>query len=175
MTKNKKNKTRKKVLYLVIFLSLLSLSTALYVYLIKSRESNTQEQIAPVNTINYSEPTNQDKAESSRNKNEITQNMDKPIDVNQSSDLPISVTITRANRTIIGVYIEKLPEGTCELSITQKGIEKISMRAKVIAQADYSTCEGFSVESSKLDETPFNVNISVISGNRKGSANQEVN
>lgn len=175
MTKNKKIKTRKKVLYSVVFLALLSLSTVLYVYFRNNRESDAQEQIAPLNTINYSAPTDQDKAESSRNKDEIIQNMDKPADTNQSSGIPITITITRASRTIVSTYIDKLDEGTCNLSVTQAGVEKISMSAKITSQASYSTCEGFSLDSNKLDNAPFKVNISVTSGDRVGSASQEVN
>lgn len=171
---NKKNKRNKKVFILLTAL-LIAAGLSVYIYLKNGKELETQGQISPVNTINYSAPNDQDKAESSRNKDEIIQNMDKPADINQSSGTPISISITRASRTNVNTYIENLAEGTCNLSVTQAGIEKISMSAKIISQASYSTCEGFSLDSNKLDSAPFKVNISVTNGDRVGSASQEVN
>lgn len=90
-------------------------------------------------------------------------------------DSPISVLITRASRQSVGVYIEKLNEGSCSLSVIQNGSEKISMNAKVIPQKDYSTCEGFEIDSTKLNGSTFTVKVTVSSSGRTGSATQEVN
>lgn len=122
-----------------------------------------------VNNIDYGPPKPEDTI-TSPEKSSIQNQTTDPLDTNK-----ITVNITRANRNSVGVYIEKLNGGTCTLSIIQAGIEKINKSADVISQTDYSTCEGFDIDSSKLDSSPFTVKITVSFNGRTGVSTQEVN
>lgn len=174
----KTNKKRPSIKIKVsVFLLLIALAGFFVAYItnVKKGNDNNNDNVSnSMNTTNYSEPTELDKAESSRNKNSVIESMNTPVDEKKSPSEPISVTITRSSRTNVGVYIEKLAEGKCNLSIIQNGIEKIAMNAKIITQSDYSTCEGFFIDSSRLENTPFTIIVKVSSGDRNGSANQEV-
>lgn len=176
MKKSKKNlkANARAYFYAVLSLTILSLLLA-YLYFVINKNTPGQEPSNYPENINLSPPTEQEKKESNSNKDVIIQNMDKPVDTNQSSSAPISVTITRASRSNVSVYIEKLSEGTCSLSVTQNGIEKISMNTKIESQTDYSTCEGFSLDPNKLDSSPLKVIVTVNSGDRKGTVSQEIN
>ena len=122
------------------------------------------------NTVDYGPPRAEDSVISPE---KIT--TPKPDNKPTDTSAEISVLITRASRSSVGVFIEKIDTGKCILTVTQSGIEKINMESAVIQERDYSTCQGFDLNSTKLDSTPLAIKLSVISGNRSGSATQEVN
>jgi len=122
------------------------------------------------NTVDYGPPREEDSVTSPE---KITTPMPDSKSTNTSAE--ISVLITRASRSSVGMFIEKIDTGICVLTVTQSGIEKIKMESAVIQERDYSTCQGFDLDSTKLDSTPLTIKLSVISGSRSGSAVQEVN
>lgn len=122
------------------------------------------------NTVDYGPPRTEDSIVSPE---KIT--TPKPESKPSDTSAEISVLITRASRSSVGVFIEKIDAGKCVLTVTQSGIEKIKMESVVIQERDYSTCQGFDLNPTKLDSTPITIKLSVISGNRSGSAKQEVN
>lgn len=178
---NKKSrKINKRLVILISALIFCATSYALFYFFRKNTSDTdvtlTDESSELTSRINYSEPSSGEKSDSKRNKDEVINNMDKPVISEQTNtNAPISISITRATRNIVSAYIERVNEGICSLSIKQNSQVKISMSSKVIALADYSTCEGFSIDSTLLEPTKFIVNLTVTSGSRKGSASQEVN
>lgn len=155
---------------LLISIFYLDLSNKIKVFNNKedSTQTTNQNYSENVNKVDYGPPKPEDTVISPEKTNKD------PKEEVLPKGSPISVLITRANRDSVGVYIEKITEGICELKVTQNGVEKINITAKVIAQSEYSSCEGFRLDSSKLDGSVFKVTVSVTSGDRLGSTSQEV-
>lgn len=175
MTNKIKKHKKSKIIFIIpviLLISFVYLGLSGIINLLNNNDSpQTTNQNYPenVNKVDYGPPKPEDTVISPEKINTDTR------EEASSQDSPISVLITRASRESVGVYIEKITEGTCQLRVLQNGTEKINITTKVIAQSEYSSCEGFSLDSSKLDSSAFNVTVNVNSGDRSGSASQEVN
>lgn len=176
-------KIKKRLIALpLIFILLGVVAFVIFTIFIKPNQNQQNKPLVIVNQdekdkneTDYSPPKKEVIDESNNNKNEIIKNMDSPKQNEQINNSPISVSITRISRSNVSVYIENISEGTCNLSVQQNNIEKIKMTAKVLPQSGYATCEGFSLDASKLDSSSLKIEITVSSGNRLGKVSQELN
>lgn len=176
-TKNKKNILKNKFVWIifsilaVVVLFVLEATNSINIVGSNSKDlvGETTSRPTPSNTIDYDSPKSDDIVVSPEKSSTTEPKLD-----NSTKSGNISVLITTADRSSIGVYIEKISSGACNLSITQSGIEKISMTANVIEQRDYSTCQGFDIDSTKLDSSPFTAKVTINSDTRTGIATKEV-
>lgn len=182
MLKNTKNSSKKGLFtkkYAVVLVLLFVVSLLIGLELMGSInvfgknsggvEITSRDDVTKTVSVDYGPPKPEDSVISPE-KSSATETKEQLA--SQSSEL--SVLITRASRDSVGVFIEKIDSGICKLSVTQSGIEKISMTAEIIQERDYSTCRGFDLDSTKLDNAPLTVNVSVTSGSRIGAVSQEV-
>ena len=175
-------KINKKVLN-VPFIALITLS--LFIVIIKlyrdaemfglngqqtKKDAPSSDSTSRPNTVNYEPPKQEDMIISPEKNN--TPKPDSPM---IDSAAAISVLITRASRSSVGVLIEKINNGKCILTVNQSGLEKVSVESVVVQERDYSTCQGFDLDSSKFASTPITIKVTVSSNGRTGVATQEVN
>jgi hypothetical protein len=122
----------------------------------------------PIGDIDNSTPTDEES-------NPATDKL--PTQPNANAKGAIPVLITHADgaplqiRTVIN---EILTNGTCSLSLQKSGQQTVTKSAEIFAVTSYTTCKGFTVDTSHMAKGVWEVNVTVKSGERTGSATKEV-
>lgn len=83
--------------------------------------------------------------------------------------------ISDGNLTIRNTIDQKITTGNCKLVLTSQSSGKMVTRtADVIANPSSSTCKGFSVPTSDLSRGVWDISITIISGDQKGTLRSSV-
>ena len=105
-----------------------------------------------------------------------TQNFDGE-DPNKKTELTGVITTARVsdNNLIIRVEIDQfLTSGTCDLNLSKEE-KTYSENVSIFADASTSTCEGFNVPVSKLENGNWKIKIKLSSNDKAGQIEGEVN
>ena len=102
--------------------------------------------------------------------------------LNQPTSTPqadsVNVSISRANQSADGtlqvrVLVSPVTSGTCELVMTNKA-STITRTGEIVNKGTYYGCDGFDIVPADFSEGEWALQVSVTSGDLKGSATQVV-
>jgi flagellar basal body-associated protein FliL len=172
INKNKKNRILK-----IIALITLILVVAIACYLVvvsfmvkKTSDPNTEQKAeTPAQVIDETSPTQEQLDAANDIKEEANKN-------NPSTESTAITAVASLNEEVIRVQttINKVTnDGTCTLTFTKGSISKI-YTAGVQALSSYSTCKGFTVDSSELSSGTWNINVTFVSGSVSSSAKTSI-
>lgn len=165
----KKRNIPKKALVLgIIVPTLIAISTGTFVYLYKFNGSILGWQPNPIkelSTINYDQPTEEQKKAGEEVKQSTATGDSKPPAESGESKLPapspqpsgkgkVDITITAANQNGATLQLRSnilaiTSTGTCTLTLTKAG-QVVTKTTGVQALSSSSTCQGFDIPTSEL-------------------------
>jgi hypothetical protein len=150
--------TRKQVLIIAV-LTVLILSVSGYL-LVKARNSDPAQPSSIITTdssINYGPPTEEEKAQAEKHKEDLTGQMAENSESGSSGKKQITPVITNASQSgqdiTVNAYIEGIFEngGTCTVTFT-KGSQKITKTTESSADASTTNCKPLMVGRSEFNE-----------------------
>lgn len=131
------------------------------------------DSVKPINTVNYSPPTPQEIEEG----NQIKQNLIDSANSNSSTkDVTVNLSAYSQDNKggpLIIRTITSAKNGTCTLVLSKSETTK-SYSSQVINMGRYFGCDGFDIPASDLSNGKWQINLTVDSGDGKGSTRQEV-
>lgn len=165
----KTNSNKKLFIALAIGLILL-VSGAGVAYALVQQNTQTEET-EKVNDVDYEPATDQQIEDGTTIKEQTVENADQePADT-----LSLTLTSFKKNPTTyhVGVDIAQvLSTGTCTITLTPVGSgEPMTLTADIQPLAGYSTCKGFDILVSELNNQNWTIDAAVTSGDLTGSAN----
>lgn len=175
-------KARPKNIYLlsavVVVLLLGSLLGYAYWKPKQPSDSNNEPGIAPVNTINYSEPTKDELEAGEQIKQDSISNSADPSAGNPSNE-KIDIAIIFANRSGDHIRIQTqiniiTNSGSCSLSGVGPDGQAYQASAEVQAMPSFSTCKGFSVPVDALAPGHWIFTVTYSDEGKAGSAKTEL-
>lgn len=181
--RRKKQKTGKIFFSILVIVALVVGGFFAYEYLLKEDNNlnNNAEEPAQeepqINTIKAN-----DEAKPIDEKQKTEDGKEKIVkyegsDPNNSEQLTGAITYAGKTDTnlLIRLNIDQyLNTGTCKLNLIKDDIVEYSDTANLIADVSTSTCEGFNVQLSKLKKGHYIINIVVVSNNKNGTINGEI-
>ena len=170
--KKKETSTLKKTLIVVASLLLVGSMTYLVYGLVAHK--NSQKNDTPPNSIDYTPPTDEQKAAGDRQKEETTK---EPRDEITGDNRAINVTFTALNQVEGQVQIRTLidavsSDGNCTLTLTKSGTT-VTKQSGIQAGPNTSTCMGFNIPVSELSPGTWTVSANVVIGTQKGNATKD--
>lgn len=162
-----------KIIILIISLAVVAAAAYFsYVYIKQLNKEPVQEQ--GVNVVNYNPPTEEEKnAPTSNKKEENVTEAAKP-----TKDIPLTITasqISDGSYTIRAITNSIITTGNCTLTIKDTNGKTITTKESELYQLpSTTTCKGFSIPVSSLSLQKFVATITMVSGNKQGSASKEV-
>jgi hypothetical protein len=169
-TNIRNNKKRLTIAITAILLALGISLIAIY-YISNGSKSNSQPTPAqieerPVGDIDYGAPSD----------DEQNPTLDPQENFNEQ-DGSIGVSITYADGTPLQIRIlidEVLPNGTCTAVITKDSKTIATQTVDIFATSNSTTCKGFTIDSPVLSEGVYNVEVTVKSDDKTGTASKQV-
>ncbi|MGH7196894.1 MAG: hypothetical protein ACREGJ_03990 [Candidatus Saccharimonadales bacterium] len=146
--KNKKTNRKKIFALLVVGVALISLGV--YGWLQIPKNSSTQVSPRPVNDVNYSPATEEDKAAVDQRKEDLAKGQEQKPATNPA----ISLTVTRASQSDAGqplnirTVISGASSGTCEVNLTKSGQPTITKSFSVLFEATSAMCADANIPTS---------------------------
>lgn len=149
-------------------------------YLI-ARGNNTEVPQSPTITtdtsgIDYGPPTEEEKAEAERHKEELARQMEQESQPTGSEKKQVTPVITNASQNgqeaMVSAYIQGIFEngGVCTVTFT-KGSQKITKTSEAFADASTTICKSFAVSRSEFDSAgDWQVVVSYSSQTSEGSS-----
>lgn len=170
----KTNIRTKRIFLLLSVFVLIVLAGACFLLIRRESDPVQQTQEArPIGDIDYSEPNN----------NELNPTLDvidtpkestKPT-TPSSSPIPITITSIDGNPLQVRVLIsELLAAGSCSLLMEKDGSDSVLQTVDIFQSANSTTCKGFTIDRTNLSSGRWKVTITVSSGGRTGSTQQEI-
>lgn len=131
----------------------------------------------PVNKIDYSpaDPTENDEINNKKESGELTNDN---VDQTQPGE-PIDVVLTAAGQDNVGgpvvvrVLLTDVNNGTCSIKISKDDVVK-QFNRQVVNAGTYYNCEALDIPVSELSQGQWNLDVSVVSGDRSGTATASV-
>lgn len=122
----------------------------------------------PVGEVDYDAPT---EAES----DPATDNLPTGPDPAASGTIPMSITYAGGSPLQVRIVAnEILSSGSCELRLERGGQPTVTQNAETFVATSYTTCKGFTIDTSELAKGTWNLTVDVRSGDRRGSASKEI-
>lgn len=171
MVTNMRNKPRNKKMIIVITIVIALLIAAGLVYIFMPRttpQSSTDVKDKPVGSVDYTPPADEQVDPALDNLlSTPSANPDDPIPVSFSyvGDSPLQIKVL-AN--------ELLSSGDCHLSLTRVGATTVELDAKTFPASNYTTCQGFTVDTTSMTKGAWTVTITITSGDRSGTSSTTV-
>lgn len=134
------------------------------------RGGNTTIEIDdnPVGDVDYSSP---DETES----NPATDDLPTAPDPMASGPIPMSITYAGGSPLQVRVVAnEILSAGSCTLRLERGGQSTISQEVETFAATSYTTCKGFTVDTSGQAKGVWKLTVDMRSGERKGSVSKDI-
>lgn len=139
----------------------------------KPADNNKAAPARPVNDVQYTPADPTDNDEINQKKGDGTIDSQNQV----ASGSPINVVLTAAGQDVVGgpvvikVLLTDTTSGTCDIALTQNDIKK-SYSSSVINAGNYYTCDGFEIPLDELGVGKWDLNATVTSTDRSGSASQ---
>lgn len=182
--KIKRKRSYKKSLIIVAAVGLVLIIGGIVTYVLIKRNEAITSQVKPTNTVNYGNPTDEQKnagtdtKQQSLGKDNTTPTPAAPpatTPTNSKQQVGVILSINQPSDTVqIRAVIQALDGGTCNLQITRNGQTILTRSANVSPQTSYSTCQGFDVARSEIGVGDATVIVNFESTTYKGSASQAV-
>jgi len=174
---NRSNKTPTKITATIIAIVVLaSIATyAAFSYLHqKDSPTNTAQQKKSPEGIDYNQPTKEQQAAGTVQKNQAqTQaQSDKASTTNSNGKVTVTIPsiMSSDGQVRISTLIEAVTnDGTCTLSLSKDGTV-VTKQSGIQAGPSSSTCKGFTIPTSELSSGQWQATIQVQTGNEMGSA-----
>ncbi len=177
-----KKSTLSKAIYISAIIALAA--SFLFVVLEKSQVTNfytkpvisTQNDTRPVNDVQYTpaDPTDNDQINQEKQDGTIAIDPDTPEPTS-----PINVVLTAANQdtaggpVVIRVLLTDVSSGSCDIKLQQDSTIK-EFTKNVVNAGTYYNCEALDVPVGDLSAGTWALTVTVASGDRSGSASQDV-
>lgn len=174
------NKTKKRLPIVIIIAAaavLLGVGGIVFAYRGTLFSAQTQEPPSsrpqdPENDVNYDPPTQQEKEESERQKEEIIENAENPP---AASDTISAVIIRAEQRTKGGplsvrALVNGTSSGTCVVTLYRTNSESVVKEFPVSFEATTSSCGSADIPVEGIDKGTWNVSLVVKSGNLTSQA-----
>lgn len=173
------NKNKKSLLWLRIVLpvvAILLVAAGLFAYfnrdsffsLGKNQSTDNSRPQDPENKINYDPPTEAEKSEAEKQKEEIIQNVENPPTPSDT----ITATIIRAEQSSKGqplsvrVLVGGTTSGTCVLSLYRIGDNTVTKEYPVVFEATTSSCGRADISPDDIPgKGMWNLSVTVKNGN----------
>lgn len=178
MSRKKSNKTL-KIVIIASTLALLLLVGGVFAYKYFTRKSVVIE-----NGINYSAPSDEEKSTGDAIKQQGASGSDPvpeptPPASTTDSHSTVGVDITALNQSSGTLYVRTLIQtvtssGTCSLSMVSANGKTYTASSSVQAGPSSSTCQGFNIPVSSLENGNWSVTISFQNDTLKGSATKDI-
>lgn len=176
--RRKKQTSRKIILSLIVILFLATIGFGIYKIFFEPKK----DEVKPQNQSQVTKPTeNQDPQKPEEKPSE---EIKKPIqryeggDPNENEKLTGAITYTGAtsNNIIIRVNIDQYVDGgSCELKLIKNDKIEYQETSNLIADVATSTCEGFNIPRSKIENGNYVIKIDLKSNEKTGSISGELN
>lgn len=143
-------------------------------YFNNDKEQNESESSTEENDTSAIEEKTEEKDDVIKNKDEE----EKKIipydgeDPNKSEELTGAITFSGVSGAdlMIRVNIDQyLSDGSCSLSLVKDGREEYGKTARIINSAATSTCEGFNVPLSEINQGDYTIIIKLDAGEKSGT------
>lgn len=140
---NYPKKSFKKPLIIALVVATIVLAAGFGWYSFSNRSESPSSTTAPVNTINYDPPTDEEKQETAQKKEEIiNKSPDQAESTNSETDA--TVTITRANQAdnkiYVRTYVNGMNSGTCDITFSKEGQQPITRQVAITFEATSASC-----------------------------------
>ncbi len=156
--KIQRKKPRKKILFIVLVAALiLAVLAATYYFLVLSpNQKKSANTPSKVNTVNYNPPTDAQKQEGNRIKEEGLKNQTGQTAPTPPTNPHGTVTISRVGQSTQGgavslrTQVDGITSGQCEIIFSLSGQPSIIKNVNVISGPTYYTCENVDISSSEF-------------------------
>lgn len=139
---------------------LVALASLVYVYALGGNLFGWTATSESTTSTDSSTQTSKDPSGTDKKKNLIDNNDNTKDPINQN----ITLEATQKGSTVtITTKLTGYSDGECALDISSDG-KSISKTAEIIYQPEFSTCAGFSVNTSELEKGTWNITLTVTSG-----------
>lgn len=160
---------------LVSIVLLIALATWWYLSQQTGNTAQNQETLSVkdkgINEVDYSPA----KPEDSTPQTTEQSSPSSPSSPGQTTPIPMIITAANKNGSTLQVRTlvqELLSEGSCKISLD--GPSLIEQTAEVFTASSSTTCRGFDIDTSGLAPGSYLLTITITSGQRTGSASQEI-
>jgi hypothetical protein len=178
-------KHNKKIIRAFIFLLIVISLTLYYLSWLTKVESNVSEKVGDEQTnsqsnqsINYSEPSSDQKDNGDEIKNNILENINgNPETQEKKNNLEVIITSNAiSNSTLrLRVQINSIEsEGVCSLSLKDINNRTLFFSAELLSLASTSTCAGFDIPTSELTSGVWTAIIDVENSSKRGTASKVI-
>ncbi|HSX31925.1 MAG TPA: hypothetical protein VLF43_01585 [Candidatus Saccharimonadales bacterium] len=151
---NRSKNTRRRGLLIGALALLLGVAGAGAYYFAQSDNVASNQPVKPTNTVDYGPPTEEEKAETERRKEEITKD---DGSLPQSTDL--SVSIIRANQPSAGqpvsvrALVTGTSTGTCTVTLTKSGQPAVTKTVPVVFEVNSASCQGADIPAADFKQS----------------------
>lgn len=177
MVKIKKTKKRLPLVIIATAVILLGAGGVVFAYRdslfpTEAQDSSNDRPQDPENDINYDPPTQQEKEESERQKQEIIHNAENPPTASDT----ITATIIRAEQRTKGgplsvrALVNGTTTGTCTITLSKTGSESVVREFPVTFEATTSTCGNADISVDGIDKGLWNITLIVKNGDLTSKA-----
>lgn len=137
----------------------------------KTTVKTTTIEDKPVGEVDYSSPTKEEQTPATDS------SPTQPLPTSTPSTVPIPVTFSNLSGSPLEVRVlisEILPSGSCTLTLQKTGASDITRTAETFPTSSYTTCKGFTVDTTGMQKGTWKATVTVTSGDRTGSVTDEV-
>lgn len=178
----KKNRNKKIVVICIIATTILASAFAFFYFkdgpssFVKDKEDNKTDTLTtkdrPVGEVNYSSPdSSQENPALDRNEGS---SMATPAHSDTKTIIPVTLSYVGGSPLQVKVLIsELLQTGSCSLVLSRSGSAPIQQNVETFPTSSSTTCQGFTIDENLTPGT-WNVNVTVTSGDRVGSATKDI-
>lgn len=133
----------------------------------KNADTQTLEvEDRPVGDINYDTPTTDEQ--------NPTLDPATPAPV-PGSAIPVSITYAGGSPLQVRVLInEVVATGTCKLEVSRGSTQVTTQTVNIFNGANSTTCQGFTVDATLLNNGPYKIIVTVSSDGRQGTSTKEI-
>lgn len=152
-----KKTRRKKSIVIVAILAVLAIGGGIAYTLLRPQTNNSHptDTARPVNDVDYSPATEEEKAAVDQHKEDIAKGQDQSPDTPQTPTNPSSITITLIRATqdkgeplYIRVGINGASSGICEVILSKNGQTTITKSFPIVFEATSSSCSGANIPAN---------------------------
>ena len=151
---NRSKNTRRRGLLIAALILLLAVAGVCASYFTKPGTTANNQPTRPTNNVDYSPPTEEEKAETERRKEEITKD---DGSLPESTDL--SVSIIRANQSSAGqpvnirALVSGASSGTCNVTLSKSGQPPVTKSFPVAFEVNSASCQGADIPAADFSES----------------------
>ena len=134
---------------------------------------------APVNTVDYGTPSNQQTSAGASTKAQVAeqakQQETQTGTTSTTTDIPVTITAVQPGDTVMvrAIVQSVTSSATCRLDMSGPSGKTYTATAGTQALAESSTCQGFNIPMSALAAGTWRVTITVTDGSHSGTATAE--